>query len=50
MITLLDINVLVSLPWPNHVHHAAGRQWFIQNRGAGELADQNDASVVQLGL
>ena len=25
---LLDVNVLVSLAWPNHVHHRAARRWF----------------------
>ena len=25
---LLDVNLLVSLAWPNHVHHAAARRWF----------------------
>lgn len=28
MIDLLDVNVLVSLAWPNHVHHAAASTWF----------------------
>lgn len=25
---LLDVNVLVALAWPNHVHHRAARAWF----------------------
>ena len=25
---LLDVNVLVALAWPNHVHHQAARSWF----------------------
>lgn len=28
MIELADVNVLVSLAWPNHVHHARARAWF----------------------
>ena len=28
MIALLDVNVLIALAWPNHVHHAAARGWF----------------------
>jgi len=28
MTALLDINVLIALAWPNHVHHAAARNWF----------------------
>lgn len=30
---LLDVNVLVSLAWPNHVHHGRARTWF---RGRAE--------------
>lgn len=26
--TLLDVNVLVALAWPNHVHHRAAQAWF----------------------
>ncbi len=25
---LLDVNVLLALAWPNHVHHAAALTWF----------------------
>ena len=25
---LLDVNVLVALAWPNHVHHSAAHIWF----------------------
>jgi len=25
---LLDVNVLIALAWPNHVHHAAAIAWF----------------------
>ena len=25
---LLDVNVLIALAWPNHVHHRAAHQWF----------------------
>lgn len=28
MTDLLDVNVLISLAWPNHVHHRPARQWF----------------------
>lgn len=30
MTPLLDVNVLVALAWPPHVHHAAARAWFRQ--------------------
>jgi toxin-antitoxin system PIN domain toxin len=25
---LLDVNVLVALAWPNHIHHARAHEWF----------------------
>ena len=25
---LLDVNVLIALTWPTHVHHARARAWF----------------------
>ncbi len=28
MTDLLDVNLLISLAWPNHVHHRAARAWF----------------------
>ena len=35
MIRLLDVNVLIALAWPNHVHHDAARSWFARLRGTG---------------
>ena len=35
MTALLDVNVLIALAWPNHVHHAAARAWFEEHRGNG---------------
>jgi len=32
---LLDVNVLVALAWPNHVHHAAATTWFLAEHGKG---------------
>lgn len=28
MADLLDVNLLVSLAWPNHVHHLSAHAWF----------------------
>lgn len=25
---LLDVNLLIALAWPSHVHHAAAHRWF----------------------
>lgn len=35
MIRLLDINVLVALAWPNHIHHARAHAWFRGIRDKG---------------
>lgn len=35
MTTLLDVNVLVALAWPNHVHHRAAVDWFRAHRDEG---------------
>lgn len=35
MIALLDVNVLIALAWPNHVHHTAARAWFETRREEG---------------
>ncbi|HZU46244.1 MAG TPA: TA system VapC family ribonuclease toxin [Mycobacterium sp.] len=34
-VALLDVNVLVALTWPNHVHHQAARRWFDAHSRAG---------------
>lgn len=35
MIALPDVNVLVALAWPNHVHHDAAWAWFHADRDEG---------------
>jgi len=35
MTGLLDVNVLVALAWPNHIHHARAHVWFSSVRGRG---------------
>jgi len=32
---LLDINVLIALAWPSHVHHALAQRWFAAKRRSG---------------
>jgi len=34
-IALLDVNVLVALFHPDHIHHDAAHVWFAANRAAG---------------
>ena len=28
---LLDVNVLIALAWPNHVHHESAQRWFAES-------------------
>jgi len=32
---LLDLNLLVALAWPNHVHHRLAHEWFSESKVAG---------------
>lgn len=32
---LLDVNVLIALAWPNHVHHVPARRWFANQSAQG---------------
>lgn len=32
---LLDVNMLIALAWPNHVHHRAAHEWFTGAHAAG---------------
>ena len=35
MIALLDINVLVAIAWPNHIHYSSARKWFQEQKESG---------------
>lgn len=35
MIRLLDVNVLVALAWPNHIHHSRAIEWFERAKEEG---------------
>lgn len=37
MTALLDVNVLVALAWPNHIHHQRAQAWF-RSEDRGEWA------------
>ena len=32
---LLDVNVLIALTWPSHVHHAQAHDWFARHAREG---------------
>jgi hypothetical protein len=29
MTYLLDVNVLIAMAWPSHIHHRTAREWFL---------------------
>jgi uncharacterized protein len=35
MAALLDVNLLMALAWPDHVHHETADTWFAANRSRG---------------
>lgn len=35
MIGLLDVNVLVALAWPQHIHHRNALAWFRRHQASG---------------
>ncbi|HSR67432.1 MAG TPA: TA system VapC family ribonuclease toxin [Acidobacteriota bacterium] len=35
MISLLDVNLLIALAWPNHIHHALALDWFRRHHSSG---------------
>ena len=35
MISLLDVNVLLALIWPNNAHHASANAWFAEAESDG---------------
>ena len=35
MVALLDVNALVALAWPNHVHHETAHLWFREQQDRG---------------
>ncbi len=32
---LLDVNLLIALAWPSHIHYQLAQKWFAKKRGAG---------------
>lgn len=46
MTHLLDVNVLIALAWPQHVHHAAATEWF----GAAHLNGWATTPVTESGF
>lgn len=32
---LLDVNMLIAMSWPSHIHHQAAHSWFAKNASHG---------------
>ena len=48
-LALLDVNVLLALAWPNHLHHAPARIWFASMRELGwATCPQTESSFVRI--
>jgi hypothetical protein len=43
---LLDVNALIALAWPTHVHHGQTRQWFDASASSGWAT----CPITQLGF
>jgi toxin-antitoxin system PIN domain toxin len=51
LISLLDVNVLLSLAWSNHPHHNAAHTWFAQNaRGGWATCHLTQIGLLRLSL
>lgn len=46
MVALLDVNLLIALAWPNHVHHDAAHAWFGPRAPLGWAT----CTIVELGF
>ena len=49
MTRLLDINVLLAIAWPQHMHHARVNRWFLAQTTHGKLSIAT-CPITQLGF
>ncbi|MGA3098476.1 MAG: TA system VapC family ribonuclease toxin [Bryobacteraceae bacterium] len=50
-VSLLDVNVLLALAWPTHIHHAAAHRWFAENHEMGwATCPLTQLGFVRLGM
>jgi toxin-antitoxin system PIN domain toxin len=45
---LLDVNLMVSLAWPNHVHHAVAMRWFRSRGGPWATTPVTESGFVRV--
>ena len=48
--TLLDVNALVALVWPQHIHHARAQAWFGAHAGPWYTSPITESGLVRLSL
>ena len=49
MVFLLDVNVLIALSWPQHVHHERAHRWFVDlGRQAWATTPVTESGFVRL--
>jgi len=49
MTRLLDINVLLAIAWPQHIHHARVKRWLLAETARGKLSIAT-CPITQLGF
>ncbi|MBI5160385.1 MAG: PIN domain nuclease [Micrococcales bacterium] len=49
-LALVDVNVLVALTWPQHVHHARARNWFSDWQGEWATCAITELGLVRLSM
>lgn len=47
---LLDVNVLIALTWPQHVHHSRAHDWLSSRPGQWATTPLTEAAFVRLSL
>lgn len=47
---LLDVNVLIALAWPQHVHHARSHAWFDSLAGQWATTPVTEAGYLRLTM
>ncbi len=47
---LLDVNVLIALTWPQHIHHARAHQWLSASPRSWATTPVTEAAFVRLSM
>lgn len=49
-VELPDVNVLVALVWPSHVHHAVAQRWFAAREGGWATTPSTEMGLARLSM